>query len=237
LHGERVLKVLVSSDFAAWFAALDDATAEDVATALDVIEQLGPERAAPGSRESLLWYEHPIAARFEREGPLAWELERWGAFRDYVRQILTRLEAERFAKRVTRLAPKEAAVVLDAVKRIKRLADPRTRWTLAARGLGVLGLDDANDEVRRMYFAALDAAGFEVTDVPAHSLALRELAKRLPAPGFRVLYGVDVARETALVAAGERLERQFYGDTVRRAERTWSAFMAGTGEAFALGDR
>ena len=44
--------------YAAALAILrNEADAEDVATALEVVEQLGPSRAAPGSRESLLWYE------------------------------------------------------------------------------------------------------------------------------------------------------------------------------------
>ncbi len=79
-----------------------------------------------------------------------------------------------------------------------------------------------------MYFAALEAAGFELTDVPAHSLALREMSRRLPAPGFRVLYGVSSERETALFVLGERLDRSFYGDSVRRAESMWKQFLDGT---------
>ncbi len=223
-----MLKLLVSAEFAAWFASLDDATAEDAATCLDVIEQLGPDRSAPGSRESLLWYEHPIAALFSQSNAIAWELEAWGEFRDYVHNVLERLQAPRFAKRVTRLEPAKATAVLDAVKRIKRAADPRARWALALRTKTHTSVGAACHEVRELYFEALTAAGFAVTDVPAHSLAVRELAHRLPAPGFRILYGVDVAKETALIAVGERLNRTFYGDAVRLAERMWKEFTLGT---------
>ena len=76
-------------------------------------------------------------------------------------------------------------------------------------------------ELRRIYFDVLAAAGFELTDLPAHSLALRELSRRLPAPGFRLLYGVDAERERSLFVLGERLDRSYYGDSVRRAERLW----------------
>ena len=58
--------------------------------------------------------------------------------------------------------------------------------------------------------------GFVVKDVPAHSLALREISQRVRTP-FRLLYGVHAERETALIVLGEHLDRSFYGDGVRRA--------------------
>jgi len=42
-----------------------------------------------------------------------------------------------------------------------------------------------------------------------------------------LLYGVDVKGEKALFALGEWLDRSFYGDSVRRAERMWRAFLDG----------
>jgi hypothetical protein len=228
-----VLHLLTTEEFAQWFEALDDAAAEDVATSIEVVEQLGPARAAPGSRESLLWYEHPSVSGFEDPGSIAWDLEAWGCFRDYVSQILHQLESPRFASRLPRLSPKDAAAVLHSVKQIKKVTDPRTRWALRWRAavLGrasTVGRVDPCDEVRRLYFAALEAAGFKVQDVPAHSLSLRELSQRLPAPGFRLLYGVDGERETALFLVGEWLDRSFYGDSIRRAERLWKQFLDGT---------
>jgi hypothetical protein len=233
MHHDGVLHLLTTEEFAEWFAALDDAAAEDVATALEVVEQLGPARAAPGSRESLLWYEHPSASRFEDPYSIAWDLEAWGGFRDYVSQILRQLQSPRFASRLSRLGPDQAALVLKSVKQIKRVTDPRTRWAMKWRGAALTRAstgpaEDACAEVRRLYFSALEAAGFEVKDVPAHSLALREFSRRLPAPGFRLLYGVNGERETALFVVGEWLDRSFYGDAVRRAERLWKEFLDGT---------
>jgi hypothetical protein len=227
-----MLHMLTTDAFAEWFAALDDQAAEDVATALDVIERLGPAEAPPGSRESVLWYEHPIVTRFEAGDSLTWDVEAWGCFRDYAKQVLRALESARFASRLECLGPKEAAAFLAAVREIKRATNPSLRWTLKLSG-DPFGLaarvrpEDACSEVRRLYFAALEAAGFTATDVPAHSLALREFSRRTPAPAFRLLYGVDVARETALVVLGEWLDRSFYGDSVRRAERMWSQFLGG----------
>jgi hypothetical protein len=227
-----MLLLLTTDAFAEWFAALDDKAAEDVATALDVVEQLGPTQAPAGSRESLLWYEHPSVSRFQSSDSLDWDLEAWGCFRDYAKQILETLESARFASRLCHLDPKQAAAVLKSIREIKNATDPRLRWALKLAGdpFGLAGKvrpEDACAKVRRMYFAALEAAGFKVTDVPAHSLALRELSRRVPAPAFRLLYGVDVERETALFVLGEWLDRSFYGDSVRRAERMWKQFLDG----------
>jgi len=226
-----MLQVMTTEEFARWFAALDDAFAEDVAAALDVIEQLGPDRAAPGSRESLLWYEHPSVAQFDAANPIAHALEAWGEFRDHARQLLARLESPRFVARLERLPQAQAAAALQAVRRIKGATDPRALWTQMLHaprsGKRDAAVIDARAALRSAYFAALEAAGFQATDVPAHSRALRELARREPAPAFRVLYGVDVGRETALFVQGERLDRTFYGDSVRRAEATWTQFLAG----------
>jgi hypothetical protein len=228
-----VLQLLTTDEFARWFEALGDRQAEDVATALEVVEQLGSTRAAPGSRESLLWYEHPDVARFQVGGSLAWDLEDWGCFRDYAIQVLAKLESPRFASRLLRLSSKEANEVLALLKQIKRAAsDPRVLWRFRSNAGGDLAgrprAEDACAEVRRLYLATLEAAGFRATDVPAHSLALRELARRLPGPPFRLLYGVHAEKETALVVLGEWLDRTFYGASVRRAESIWKQYLDGT---------
>jgi hypothetical protein len=228
-----VLRILTTEEFAAWFEGLGDERAEDVATAIDVVEQLGPTRAPPGSRESLLWYEHPEVSRFGQGASLAWELEDWGAFRDYAHQILAKLESPRFAARLARLGSEDARRVLASIKEIKRASDPRFRWTFTLNGdprtvAARAHPEDACETLRRMYLAALETAGFRATDVPAHSLALRELARRVPGPPFRLLYGVHAERETALFVLGEWLDRSFYGDSVRRAEKAWKQFLDGT---------
>jgi hypothetical protein len=226
-----MLKILTSDAFAEWFTALDDKSAEEVATALDVVEQLGPAEAPPESRESLLWYEHPSVSTFSLCDSLAWELEAWGAFRDYAKKVLAVLESPRFVSRLARLGAEEANRVLSTVRAIQRATDPRARWTLKLH-VGPLRVspvraEEARAEVRRKFFDALDAAGFKVEDVPAHSLALRELSRRVPGPAFRLLYGVDERRELALFVLGERLDHSFYGDSVRRADKMWRQFLEG----------
>jgi hypothetical protein len=236
-----MLRLLTTDGFAQWFSALDDAAAEDVATALEVVRGLGPAEAAPGSRESLLWYEYPSVGWMREPGSIGWDLEHWGEFRDYARQILQAIEAPRFAARLLRLPPGQAAAVFESVERLKRMADPR-HWTSKIRvsslgppaGTGPAPAEQAGSrsahgrsELRRIYFQLLSAAGFELNDLPAHSLALRELSRPLPAPGFRLLYGVDAERERALFVLGEWLYRSYYGDSVRLAEGLWKRFLGG----------
>ena len=89
----------------------------------------------PGSRESLLWYEHPSASRFEEAHSFAWELEAWGSFRDYARRVIEHLESRRFVSRLESLPPAAAEAVLRSIKRIQRASDPRARWELKLRGV------------------------------------------------------------------------------------------------------
>src|SRR5262249_10943668 len=139
MHNLLMVRVLTTDVFADWFAVLGDKDAEDVATALDVIEELGPAKAPPGSRESLLWYEHPRVSRFQLADSLSWDLEAWGCFRDYAKRIVAQLESPRFEARLSRIGPKEAYAVLDAIKQIKRATDPRLRWTLKSSGRRAAG--------------------------------------------------------------------------------------------------
>jgi hypothetical protein len=225
-----MLHVLTTDAFATWFAGLEDESAEDVATALELVLQLGPTRAPPESRESLLWYEHPSVSRFQTSDSLARDLEAWGSFRDYAKKILAKLESPRFASRLSRLGAREATALLRIVEEMRRATDPRLRWALKLGG-DPFGLaskarpEAACAEVRRLYFEALELAGFRVEDVPAHSQALREFSRRTPGRAFRLLYGVDAERETALFVLGEWLDRTFYGDSVRRAEQMWRQFL------------
>ena len=50
---------------------------------------------------------------------------------------------------------------------------------------------------------------------------------RMPPPGLRLLYGIDVKMNRGLVVLGERFDRSFYGDSVHRAERVWQEFLSG----------
>jgi len=241
------VELLTSEDFARWFAALDERASEDVAATLEVISQLGTEKEAPGSSEWLTWYEHPsLSARLRERHPhqgadprFVQAIHEWGAFNGYARRVVKHLESRGFVERLGQLPPSAATAVREAVAEIRRTVTRRAlmlsdymgkaklwlRPPTAAQALELGRLADVQ-EVRDAYLRALAAAGFDVIDVPAHSPALREIALRLPPPGLRLLYGIDVARNRGLVVLGERFDRSFYGDSVRRAERLWQEFLA-----------
>jgi len=242
------VELLTSEDFSRWFASVDERTAEDVAATLEVIGQLGTEREAPGRSEWLTWYEHPsLSARLRELDPLrradprlVRTLHEWGEFNGYARRVVKHLESRAFVERLGQLPPAAATAVRDGAAGIKKvvtrrrlmLSDFAVRaklWTGApASDSDLRKLAQLADvqEIRDAYLTALAAAGFEMVDVPAHSPALREIALRAPPPGLRLLYGIDVKRNRGLVVLGERFDRSFYGDSVRRAERMWQEFLA-----------
>jgi len=245
-----MLTLRTSDEFARWFAALDQATAENVAATLEVIVQLGPEKEPPESSEWLTWYEHPsvpdrlhdLSRLLHPYAPLSPTLARfvraWGAFNGYARRAVKHLESPAFAARVKDLDERSAAAVAAAVARIKKatttrllaLADkyrnlrPTTSEVTARQEGALFALADLA-EVRGAYHAALAAAGFEVADLPADQPGLREIGLRSPPPGLRLLYGVDPAKRRGLVVLGERFDRSFYGDSVRLAEQRWREFL------------
>jgi hypothetical protein len=250
-----MLDLLTTDEFAEWFASLDDGPAEDVAATLEVITQLGTRTEAPGSSEWLTWYEHPslyehlsLSTRL-RDSPahsppesMMKFLADWDAFNGYVRRVVKHLESPAFVARVGRLLPRDAAIVSDAIARIRKAATSRRlamsefarKHPRAVTGTPTpsdrAALDRFADaaDIREAYFEALAAAGFAVVDVPAHSPALREIGLlRVPGPGLRLLYGIDTRRNRGLVVLGEWMDRNFYGDSVRRAERLWQRFLDG----------
>jgi hypothetical protein len=251
-----VLQLLTTDEFAGWFTTQDDRTAEDVAATLEVIASLGVEKEAPGSTEWVTWYEDPsFATRIGLHGrkpiddPAVGRFVRtWGIFNGYARRVVKHLESPQFRARLVVLPEPQAAAVALAITRIKKATTRRvlamTDYMLRSRiALGVFPLTAAQeagltafgelDEIREAYLQALAAAGFEVVDVPAHTRALREIVLRTPAPGLRLLYGVDEPRNRALVVLGEPMDRPrgFYGDSVRRAEQLWNQFLQGDARA------
>jgi hypothetical protein len=247
-----MLELLTTDDFAQWFSGLASAPAEDVAATLEVIVQLGTKTEAPGSSDYLLWYEHPSVAGRPIPDPYATftpefvALTRdWAEFNGYTRRVVKHLESASFRARLAHLSPEAAESIVSCVARIRRLSTARVlaftdfqlkkarQFMKTARPPGdpkVLStaarlLDTS--EIREAYLEALAAAGFDVADVPAQSAALREISLRGTAPGLRLLYGIDSARNRGLVVLGEWLDRSFYGDAVRQAERVWSQFLEG----------
>ncbi|HMI86265.1 MAG TPA: hypothetical protein VK550_19360 [Polyangiaceae bacterium] len=222
-----MLEILTTDEFAAWFDALEDGAAEDVAAALETVEQLGPARPAPGSSEWLLWYEH-------RDAPEYVALDDWTAFHDATKEVTAHLQSPEFAKKLDRLPRDEAGrvmVALDALKMASAVGRRGLAMLVAGAAARVGRPDDAYAALRQAYQAVATATGVALGDLPVHSSALRELRVRSPASRFRILYGVDLRRDVGLAIVGEPLHRSFYGDSVRRAERVWRQFLQSNTEA------
>lgn len=250
-----MLELRTTDEFAAWYATLDQAAAEDVAATLEVIVRLGTEKEAPGSSDLLTWYEHPdLPKRFASLGlqhPLGLQpttlrvIEQWREFNGYVRRVVKHLESQPFVARLGKLDAEAATSVEGALARIKKASTRRllafmeqqktifrhTYQSASAKEEAALEAKLAplydREEIREAYLAALAAAGFEMVDLPAQTPSLREIGLRDPPPGVRLLYGIDAKRSRGLVVLGEHFDRSFYGDSVRRAERAWQEFLNG----------
>jgi hypothetical protein len=222
-----MLEIHTTDEFAAWFHALDDGAAEDVATALEMVEQLGPERPVPGSSEWLLWYEH-------RDAPEFVIADDWSDFHDSTKEVVARLESPAFAQRLRALPHEDAGRVMMAIDALKTASSVRRRGLamLVAGAAGKRGgAFDAYATLRHAYQTVAAAVGLSVADHAVHSSALRELKVRSPASRVRILYGVDLRQDIALAVLGEQLDRSFYGESVRRAERVWQQFLQSNTEA------
>jgi hypothetical protein len=222
-----MLEILTTDEFAVWFDALQDGEAEEVATALETIEKLGPDRPAPGSSEWLLWYQH-------RDAPEFVVADDWTSFQDSTKEAILRLGSPAFARILSSLPRDDAGRVMRAIDTIKMASAVRRRGlamlvagAVARQGRSV----HADASLRKAYQTVASATGFSMGELPAHSSSLRELAVLSPSARLRILYGVDRRRDIALAVLGERLDHDFYGDSVRRAERLWQQFLQSNTEA------
>jgi hypothetical protein len=215
-----MLEVLTTDEFATWFAALEDGAAEDVDTALEMLAKSGPRRAAPGSSEWLLWYEHPDA-------PEIVLVDDWAVFHDSAKEVVARLESPDFAAKLRALPTVEAGRVMIALDVLRMASAARRRGLamVAASAWSGGGAGDPYAALRGAYRTVAAAAGLAIDDRPLQSSALREMTLRSGASRLRLIYGVEARREVALIVLGERLDGAFYGDSVRRAERAWRQFL------------
>ena len=216
-----MLEILTTDEFASWYASLGDGVAEEVAIALEMIEKLGTARPLPGSSEWLLWYEDPAAPEIVIK-------DDWTAFHESTQSMVEALETPGFAVKLAALSSEEAAKVMLAIDALKAGAAARRRGlamvsTAIATRCGHPSEPFAS--LREAYRTVATVTGLDVSDNAVHSSALRELSLRSDGTRCRLLYGVDRDRNVALVVLGEKLERSFYGDAVRRSERVWREFL------------
>ena len=91
-----MLEIRTTDEFAALVRRARRGPAEDVAAALEMVEKLGPVKAAPDSSEWLLWYEHLEAPEFVM-------VDDWAEFHDSAKEVVARLESPGFAAKLCAL--------------------------------------------------------------------------------------------------------------------------------------
>jgi hypothetical protein len=216
-----MLTFRTSEEFAAWYAVLDQATAEDVAATLEVIVQLGPEREAPGSTEWLTWYEHPsISERLRDLGPYQ------HPHAPACGTTVARFVRERGRLQRLRTAGREASPVagghrtLEAAGRSEgprggRCRHPHPEGSHPARPRCLGQLPQAAAVRRAARHAARGGRALRVLRCPGDP---RGVLRR---PRGRRVRG-DRGARTGTRAPGDR---SFYGDSVRFAEHRWREFL------------
>jgi hypothetical protein len=218
-----VLTVITTEEFAAWFRALGDLDAEEVATGIELIEALGPERAPPASSDLLLWYQ----CSSERAGFDRYYGPEMVVFAERARSVLKHLSSESMRRRLAVVSSERAQLA----GRIIALIAARTRgWRLGLGGRSDKAWRDLLDDYR----AVLEALELSEPAPEPPQQGLRELNLPHREPGLRVLYGVDASNARALMILGEVLDRRAYGASVRRALSAWRQFLASDAEVGAL---
>ncbi len=225
-----MFQVIPEPEFSAWYEALPEPLAEEVATAIDLaasaVGLLAPEKLS----RLLLWYDgtgsgvdlpgleglvlgdHPALPLGLARGYLVWHQE-----------VVLCLESQAFQERLGQLEPALAAQALALVERVQRKLQ-------AARLSGSLGVwrpavqNEEPSGVRAAFLDLMSLMGLEPKRVLGSGSGLRELAITNVEPQLRVLFGLDFPARRLIAILGETLERSYYGDSVRRAERRWQEY-------------
>ena len=225
-----VLDLLATDEFAAWFHALADADAEDVATSLEVLRSLPGEQSNPSTSDLLLWYQRLPGEVVlpPRTGTILNTSDAYHHAAARIGRALTHLESAEVLAKIAQLPAEVAAQVRDATSRIRS----HTRWQ---RHYAMMTQEceakRAIDDVDRDYRAALEAMELQEPPGLVRDNGLRQLLLTERRPGMRILYGVNAAEQTALLVLGEHLDRRGYSSSVRRALSRWDQFLAGEDHA------
>jgi len=227
-----MFEISVTREFEDWYQALDAGTAEKVAAELNVLERLGPELDAARSSRLLLWFDG-----MQNRGP-DWGLRGSGlALGQLLRsqhEALRCLETPNFLARFLQLEARQAQHGHELVERVRaRVRAATLQLSLLAQRRGLppreLALAQpafaeqalAQHDVQAALLEVLSLVGLRLEDVADRSSGLRELTVAELSPPQRLLYAVDAPRRRILAILGETLDRAYYGDSVRLAERRW----------------
>jgi hypothetical protein len=225
-----MFEVVPEPEFSAWFEALPDPYAEEVAAAIDLTANassaLMPERLS----RLLLWYD---GAGNAPAPDVARQLDVFGLpsnpVHDYLawhHEVVLCLESPAFRERLARLEPREAEHVLGLVERIRaRLRAARVTTTYNPWRRDPRGAFGEWPGVRDVFTELLASLGLATPEVLGSGSGLRELSIGNIRPPLRVLFGLDFPARRLIAILGETLDRNYYGDSVKRAEKRWQQYL------------
>lgn len=220
-----MLQLLATDEFADWFHALGDSDAEDVAIALEVLGSVSVEQADSSSSDLLLWYRASPADSPGSRGNRALAVsDTYHRAAARIFRMITHLDSQPVQARLAQVPADQQVLVRCAISKMKSLTRDRR---LAAMMVRESESERVVAEVEANYRAVLDACDLLEPESLLQTTPLRQLQLNDRPPGLRILYGVNAAKETALLVLGEHLDRRAYGSSVRRALSEWKRFLAG----------
>jgi hypothetical protein len=230
-----MFQVLPEPEFSAWFEALPEPLAEEVAAAVDLAATasagLAPERLS----RLLLWFDGTGSGSGRALDGLAFlphALRREGAaeqLRSYLtwhQEVLACLQAASFRRRLEQLPPAPAAQALARVERLRRRLQAARVSASHAVWSKPGGAERDALGLRAEFEALLALVGLDAQRVLGSGSGLRELCIDNVSPQLRVLFGLDFPARKLLAISGESLTGRYYGDSVRHAEQRWQAYLA-----------
>jgi hypothetical protein len=230
-----MFQVVPEPEFEAWYETLPEPLAEEVATAIDMAASFGSGLAPERLSRLLLWFdgtgsdELGVAELNRRllerlpEVPVA----RAQHYLVWQQEVLLALESSAFTQRLAQLDPPRAALALKLVERVKRrlhaarLSGNVSPWRTAS---GSQAEPDPAG-VRSAFVELLQLVGLEQQALFGSGSGLRELCIGNVQPQLRVLFGLDFPARRLLAILGEPLDRRYYGDSVKRAEKRWQEYL------------
>jgi hypothetical protein len=222
-----MVEILVEPEFSAWVEALPDPFAEEVTAALELTASAGPALAPERLSRLLLWYDGTGTGTELVAGAAGQALalrvapgREVGIYLGFHHDVVQCLESEALRQRLARLPDAPAAHALLLVERLKRLLQAaRFASSHAPRG------GSSWEPLRATFAELLGLLGLSTREALGSESGLRELAIRNVRPEFRVLIGLDHGGRRLLAILGETLDRAYYGDSVRRAEKRWRGYL------------
>jgi hypothetical protein len=221
-----VFEISVTREFERWYEALDAAAAEKVAAELNLLERLGPELDALRASRLLLWFDGLQGGGLETL-QLQVSREQLGRLLQHQQEALRCLETPNFLARFLKLEPRQARHGHELIERLRACVRAASMQLLLRQGsIGAAAapaLPQASSlqTVQQALLDVLAFVGLRREDVADTSSGLRELTLGELTPPCRLLYAIDSPRRRILAILGEALDRAYYGDSVRLAERRW----------------